>query len=366
MKIALVHDWLVEMGDREKIFLSLAELFPGADVFTLVYDRALFDPHLGMRKIKVSALQSIPGGIKNYQAFFPIYWELMGRLDLAEYDLVVSSSAVCAKWVRVSKTAMHVCYCHRPWEATWNLPDAIFDPSGFSPSHWPGSLFNGYLKYCDRLSNQGVKHFMAASAGVQTKIKGLYGRDSDVFFPPIETEHFQKPKEEGQYFLLRTTTRPTATVVKTVAAFKKEGLPLMIWVQGETLGRWAKTAKDAIQVENQKSLPWAEALCGAKALVCLEEEECLVPAGEALAAGCPLWVLEDTALVDVLTLGETGLRFTVQDLKKDATAFDKTVFSVETLRQKANRFSKARALFRIQVYFRRLFGIETQIENENL
>lgn len=366
MRIALVHDWLVEIGDREKVFLALAELFPGADIFTLVYDRDLFDPHLGSRKIKVSALQSVPGAKKHYRAYFPFYWELIGRLDLSEYDLVVSSSAVCAKWVRTSKTAMHVCYCHAPFRAAWNLPDPIFDAFWFSPSRRPGRFFSGYLKWCDQTSNPGVKHFMASSVNIQTKIKGLYGRDSDVFFPPIETENFQKVKETGEYFLIAATTQPTLSLLRTVRTFKNEGLPLMIWVREDSLGRWMKTADENTRIETAKDLSWAEALSKAKALVCAEEEECLLPAGEALAAGCPLWVREDIALSDVLVLGETGLRFSLDSLKEDAEKFEKTLFKPDVLRQKVHRFSRARFLFKTQVYFRRLFGIETQAENENL
>ncbi len=366
MRIALVHDWLMEMGDREKTFLALAELFPGADIYTLAYNRDLFDPLMSMRKITVSALQSIPGGAKNRLAYFPLYQGLVGRLDLTSYDLVVSSSSVCAKWVRTSKTAMHVSYCHGTFEAAWSLPDALFDGRWFSPSSWPGKLFSRYLKWCDLQSNPGVKHFMAASTDIQTKIKNVYGRDSEVFFPPVELEGFQKVREPGERFLLVVDQTPSSSTLKILRFLKEASVPLLLLVRGGSLGRWQKMADETIRVEVEKDLPLAQALSQARGMICLEGETYPLLAAQSLAAGCPLWLEEGAALSDLLVLGETGLRFSPTTISQDVAQFRKITFDPEKLRQSVNRFSKARFQFKTQVYFRRLFGMETQTENENL
>jgi hypothetical protein len=44
MKVALVHDWLTGMRGGEKCLEVFCELFPDADLYTLVYDPAGVSP----------------------------------------------------------------------------------------------------------------------------------------------------------------------------------------------------------------------------------------------------------------------------------------------------------------------------------
>jgi len=129
LKIAIVHDWMTGMRGGEKVLLSLLELFPAADLFTLVYNPNKMDPLFRKRRVTTSLLQRIPLGRSHYQYFLPLYWGLMGGFDMREYDLIVSSSSACAKWVRNPKKVMHVCYCHTPIRYIWDLFDDYFGPS---------------------------------------------------------------------------------------------------------------------------------------------------------------------------------------------------------------------------------------------
>src|SRR5579885_2713787 len=99
MRIALVHDWLTSIRGGEKVLLGLMELFPGADIFTLVYRPEKFGDLFKERKVTTSVLQRLPLGKTRYQYYLPLYWEFMGGFDLSGYDLIVSSSSACAKWV---------------------------------------------------------------------------------------------------------------------------------------------------------------------------------------------------------------------------------------------------------------------------
>jgi hypothetical protein len=369
VRIALVHDWLTERGDREKVLLSLVELFKGADIFTMFYNPDQVDPIFRTKHIKVSALQSIPFGKKSYFNFLPLYWELTGRLDLSEYDLVISSSAVCAKWIRTSKTAMHVCYCHTPFRTIWDLSDSIYDFSLFSPSRWLGGLFSNYLKWCDLKSNQGVTHFMASSTEVQTLIKELYGRESELFFPPVEIERFEQEKQKGEYFILISNQKPSVRVKRAMNFFSELKKPTRVFVRGKVDREWQGFMGEMIQVE-----PWVESetphvFSKAKGLICVDGDISPILAAEALSAGCPLLVGEDVRLSDIFTESETGLSLSLESAEKtleNLERFEKIVFDTEVLRQKVNRFSKARFLFKTQVYFRRLYGIVTIPENEKL
>jgi len=179
MKIAIVHDWMTGMGEREQVLLSFSELFKDADLFTLMYHPASMDPSFRDRRVTSSTLQGLHWGRTGYKRFLPFYWELMGGFDLSSYDLILSSSFGVAKWVRNPKGALHVCYCHTPMKWLWDQDDQGL---GF-----PGAkFFRPYLRRCDLKSNDWVTHFVAPSKGIQGRIKALYGRDSEVFALPGE------------------------------------------------------------------------------------------------------------------------------------------------------------------------------------
>ena len=104
MRIAIVHDWMTGMRGGEKVLLGLLELFPGADLFTLVYRADQMDDVFKNRKITTSALQHLPFGKTKYQYYLPLFWELTGGFDLSGYDLIISSSSACARIAIASST----------------------------------------------------------------------------------------------------------------------------------------------------------------------------------------------------------------------------------------------------------------------
>lgn len=179
MKIAIVHDWMTGMGEEEQVLLAFAELFPHADLFTLMYHPEPMDPVFRERRVISSLLQRFHLGRLRYKSFAPFFWGLTGGFKVADYDLIVSSSRACAKWVRNPKKALHVCYCHTPMKALWG-------PEEGSPGFPVADFFRPYLQRCDLKSNEGVTHFLAPNKEVQGRIRTLYGRDSEVFSPPQE------------------------------------------------------------------------------------------------------------------------------------------------------------------------------------
>jgi len=57
LKVALVHYWLVGMRGGEKVLEVFAEMYPDADIYTLVVDRSKISPTLASHKITASFLQ---------------------------------------------------------------------------------------------------------------------------------------------------------------------------------------------------------------------------------------------------------------------------------------------------------------------
>ncbi len=137
MRVALVHYWLVGMRGGERVLETFCDIFPQADIFTLVVDRSKLSEKLLRHDIKTSFLQKL-GGRKHYQKMLPLMPFALESLDLTGYDLVISSEAGPAKGIITRPDAVHICYCHSPMRYIWDLYPQYMAEAGFSPAPcWP-------------------------------------------------------------------------------------------------------------------------------------------------------------------------------------------------------------------------------------
>ncbi|HUO58248.1 MAG TPA: glycosyltransferase [bacterium] len=367
MRVAIVHDWLTGMRGGEKVLMALMELFQGAELFTLVYQPEKMDPVFHNQRITTSLLQRLPFGKTRYQYYLPLYWELMGGFDLSDYDMIISSSSACAKWVRNPRKAMHVCYCHTPMRYIWDLFDDYFGPSASPLVRWPAKLFRPYLQRCDLRSNEGVTHFVANSTEVQERIKRIYGRESEVFHPPVDVEKFKVKKEKGEYYLVISALVPYKKVELAVRVCTARKWPLLVVGKGSEEKRLRAMAGPTVTFKgwaDNKELPGYYA--GAKALLFPGKEDFGIVPVEALACGCPVIAFGEGGVKDTLKDGETGVLFheqTEDALMSAIERFEKMKFSPSDLREMAMPFSKGKFKYRMQVYFRKLYGVKIQEEN---
>jgi len=368
MRIAIVHDWMTGMRGGEKVLLSLLELFPGADVFTLVYRPDQMDAAISKQKITTSALQHLPFGKTKYQYYLPLFWGLTAGLNVSDYDLIVSSSSACAKWVRNPKNVMHVCYCHTPMRYIWDLFDDYFGPSASPLVRWFAKLFRPYLQWCDLRSNKGVTHFLANSTEVQNRIKRIYGRESEVLHPPVDIDKFKIKSGKGDYFLIISALVPYKKVDLAVKVCTERNWPLIVVGKGSEEKKLKSIAGPTVTFKGWVSdddMP--QYYDKAKALLFPGKEDFGIVPVESMASGCPVIAFGEGGVLDSVEDGKTGVFFFEQSEQALETAmerFETMSFDPQELRQRANQFSKERFKFRAQIYFRRLFGIPTIPEND--
>ena len=238
--------------------------------------------------------------------------------------------------------------------------------------HCDGQLVFLGLTYksCDLKSNQGVTHFLANSTEVQSRIRRIYNRESQVLFPPVEVDRFKLKKGKGDYFLVISALVPYKRVDLAVKVCTERKWPLVVVGQGSEEKRLRAMAGPSISfkgwVSDEEMPSYYEK---AKALLFPGKEDFGIVPVESLASGCPVIAFGQGGVLDTLKDGETGVLFSEQTQTKFEEAiirFEKMDFSPDNLRTKANNFSKARFLFRAQVYFRRLFGIATIPGNEQI
>ncbi len=356
------------MRGGEKVLLAFLELFPQADLYTLVYRADRMDPVFSKRRITTSFLQRLPWGKTRYPYYLPLYWELMGGFDLSSYDLIVSSSSACAKWVRNPKKILHVCYCHTPMRYVWDLFDDYFGAGAKVPVRWAARACRSYLQRCDLKSNKGVTQFLANSNEVKERIGRLYGREAEVMHPPVDVDRFRLREGMGDYYLCLSALVPYKKIELAVKVCTKRSWPLRVVGRGSEEKKLRAMAGPTVTFQGwagQEELP--KVYAGAKALIFPGKEDFGIVPVEAMASGVPVVAFGEGGVRDSVLDGTTGLFFhqqTEEALEQAIEKIEGMEFDPKALRDRANQFSKARFLFKTQVYFRRLFGIKPIGEEE--
>ena len=123
MRIALVHDWLNQVGGAESVLENLVSLFPGAPVYTSMYWSQGMPARYRQWDIVTSWMDRIPGIKSHHQLFLPLYPLAFEGLDLGAYDVVLSNKSGFCHGVITPPETLHICYCLTPTRYVWRYHD---------------------------------------------------------------------------------------------------------------------------------------------------------------------------------------------------------------------------------------------------
>ncbi len=344
LKVALVHDWLYG-GGAEKVVYELHQMFPDAPIYTSYCSdewRQKLD-----NKVVTGYLQKWP--FSQLRKFLPLLRQHWFRnLDLSGYDLVISSSGNGeAKFVRVKKPAVHVCYCHTPTHFYWRHFDTYYKTPSFKP-YWlvrlGMKLLVGPLRRSDYEAAQKVDYFIANSTHIKNDIKEFYGRDATVVFPPVNIERFiQKSEATKKGFVTVGRLVPHKHNDIIVQACSELGLDLTIVGRGPDLERLQNLAGPTVTfVTNASDEEVASYLAGAEAFLFASFEDFGITPVEAMAAGTPVIAYKAGGALDYVVPGKTGIFFeeqTVQSLTTALQAFNPKDYSSADIKKAATAFS---------------------------
>ena len=313
MKVAIVHYWLVGMRGGERVLERMLDLYPQADIFTLVYDPASVSEKIRRRKVTTSFLQKLPLSNTLYQKFLPLMPRALEAFDLSGYDLIISSESGPAKGVIPPPTSAHVCYCHSPMRYIWDHAPQYRDAAG-AIGRLGMDLFSTHLRVWDVSTASRVDAFAANSTFVQRRIAKYYGRRATVVHPPVDVGQFSISDEVSDAYLwvgqLTKYKRPDLAI----AAFNDLGLPLLVVGQGEMRADLQRRAKDNINfVDNLSYVELKKAYSTAKALIFTAEEDFGIVPVEAMAAGRPVIAYGRGGALDTVVSGVSGLFFEKQE-----------------------------------------------------
>jgi glycosyltransferase involved in cell wall biosynthesis len=227
LRVAIVHYWLVGDGGGERVIEAIAEIFPQADLFTLVANRDTLREALRSRSLSTSFIQRIPGSRRWYRHFLPLYPFALEQFDLSGYDLVISSESGPAKGVLTSPQTLHVCYCHSPMRYLWDMYHQYRNGMGVV-QRAVFSLAAHYVRMWDTGSATRVDAFVANSNYVASRIWKYYRRGSEVIYPPVDTSVGYISDQVGDHYLAVGRLVDYKRMDLAIAACKQLQRPLRI------------------------------------------------------------------------------------------------------------------------------------------
>ncbi|MEP6783919.1 MAG: glycosyltransferase [Acidobacteriota bacterium] len=361
MRVALIHDWLTGMRGGEKALEVFCEIFPDADLFTLVHLPGTTSPLIEQRTVKRSAIQWLPFAGKLYRQYLPLFPIAIEQFDLDRYDLVISTSHCAAKSVVVTGRARHLCYCLTPMRYAWDQFDAYFgkDRVGAVGNSLLRPVLAGLARW-DRATEGRVHRYLAISQYVARRIALYYNRESTLVYPPVDTQFFTPgldvpapPAEPSKpRFLVVSALVPYKRVDLAMMAARQAGVALTVVGNGPERSNLERLTGDGIELAGWRTDAEIRDLYRQSLAAILpgEEDFGIVPV-EAQACGRPVVALGRGGALDTVVDGETGVLFGDPTVDSLAAALGRAAsipWDASRIRAQAERFSRARFVTEIQ------------------
>ncbi|OGC87694.1 MAG: glycosyl transferase [candidate division Zixibacteria bacterium RBG_16_48_11] len=354
MRIALVHDWLTGMRGGEKCLEALCQIYPQAEIYTLLHNPGSVSREIESKKIHNSFIQNLPWASKKYQYYLPLFPTAIEQFNLTDFDLVISSSHCVAKGVLTRPETCHICYCYTPMRYAWEMYYTYFNSKnrGWLFRHLIPFIMN-YLRSWDESSSRRVDNFVAISQHVQKRIKKHYRRESEVIYPPVAVESYELSQKSGDYYLIVSALVPYKRVDLAVEAFNRLGERLLVVGEGPEKKRLQKIAGKKVEFISWQSFEnLKNCYYNCKALIFPGEEDFGIVPVEAQACGKPVIAYGRGGVLETVVgfypeedekpnRERSGVFFkeqTVESLIQAVKLFEKTEFDPHTIRKNTLKF----------------------------
>ncbi len=342
MKLALVHDWLNQVGGAEDVLAALVNAYPDRPIYTSIYAPDLMPADYRQWDIRTLWLDKLPGIHTHHQPYLPVYPLAWGGLDLSDYEVILSNKSGFCHGLQHDAKSLHICYCLAPTRYVWQMEGYIAREGLGKPVELALRPLVTALKQWDYRAAQRVNHFIAISTEIQQRIKTYYDRDSVIIYPPVDTTRFQPSNTVDDYFLIVSRLIPYKRIDLAVQAATRLGLPLKIGGKGRDLERLKSLAGPTVEFLGyvpDEDLPDLMARC--KAFIFPGLEDFGITPVQAQAAGRPVIAFGGGGALDTVIPGQTGEHFhdlTVESLTEALRRFDDSHYDSAQIRTHAERF----------------------------
>ncbi len=348
MKVAIVCEWLTGIGGAERVVLEVHRMFPDAPIYTSQYDPKKID-WFADADVRTGWLQALPAWLKKFLPVLRAWY--FSRLDLTEYDLVITCNYGAEAKAVKTKPGAHICLCNAPTHYYWSRYESYLQNPGFPRGfNWLARLglrvLVAPLRRWDYKAAQKPDYMIAISSHIAAEIKKYYDRTTDAtIYPPVDTARFRrvaKTKREG--FVIAGRQTPYKRVDLAVKACTRLGVPLTVIGDGPDHARLRKLAGQSVtfvgQLVDHEAL--AEHFAAAEAFIFPGLDDFGITPVEAMAAGTPVIAYKAGGALDYVIPGKTGLFFekqTVDSLVDALRSFDSSKFSAKDIAASTDTFS---------------------------
>ncbi|MFA4817634.1 MAG: glycosyltransferase [Parcubacteria group bacterium] len=313
LKVAIVHDFLVQYGGAERVLEVLCEMYPEAPIYTLLYDKEKMRGKFQEQEIHTSFLQKFPRFLRQrYKYLLPLMPTAPEVWDLRDFDLVISSSGVWSKGIVTRLNTIHISYLHSPMRFVWDANSEYLrgQKKGIFTNFFSRILLN-YIRVWDKVAADRPDYIVANSRYTQERIRKYYGRESAVIYPPVYIPqpviYNPQPKKSERYFLVVSRLSPYKNVDKIVEAFNKLELPLVVIGEGSQDKYLRKIAGKNVQILGwQSDAKIADYYSKAEGFVFASVDDFGITLVEAMSYGLPIAAIQKGGAIEVMIEGKTG------------------------------------------------------------
>lgn len=314
MKVAIVQEWLVTVGGSDKVVKAILDVFPDADVYTLVAKKDVCD-ELGIpwEKVHTSFIQKMPLGTKKHRAYLPLFPFAIEQFDLRGYDVVISSSHCVAKGILTKADQLHICYCHSPIRYCWDMYNEYLEEShldkGFKS--WLVRLMLHPIRQFDAIAGSRVDYYISNSDYVGQRIRKTYRRKATTIHPNIDISNFELCNDKQEYYLASSRLVAYKKIDTIIEAFNQmPDKKLVVIGGGPNLDAYRKLAKDNVTVMGYQPFDvLKDKMQHAKAFVFAADEDFGMIPIEAQSCGTPVIAYGHGGSLETVNGGKTGLFF---------------------------------------------------------
>jgi len=360
IRLAIVHDYLIQMGGAERVVSVMAEAFPNARIFTSMTDSSRLLPEFSSRRITNTWLNAVPGARKHFKKFFMVYPAAFRSLKPIDADVTWISSSGYSKWIRLGRQTTSICYCHTPprffWEPDDYLSLEISNPILRAVARQAVSK----LRRLDYSCAQNIDFFIANSLCVQARIKRYYHRESEVIYPPVDVQRFSVQQEADDYYVVVSRLVGYKRIDRAVGAFNRLKKRLLIVGDGPDRKRLETMAGPTIRFMGRISDREVKScLERCRGLVFPGREDFGIAPVEAQACGKPVMAFAAGGALETVIPHETGVLFgdpTEESLAEAVDQAERISWSPRRIRENADRFSKKVFLRKTETFIERATG----------
>ena len=340
-RVALVHDFLLDVRGAERVFLELCNIWPEAQIFTAVYDEQATEGRFAHRTIHSSFLQRLRPSARTFRTLLPLYPAAIESFDLSAFDLVVSSSSAWAHAVLTPESTTHVSYCHNPFRYAWSERESTLADRDPLSRALLERVFRRWRRW-DWIAAQRSTRYIANSAITQERIRSYFGRESEIVYPPVNTARFA-PGTVGDHYTIVSELMSHKQIEIAIEAFNQLQRPLVIIGDGPAARRLNRLAGPTVTLLGRVSDAVVEqTVQSARALIVTATEEFGISAVEAQAAGRPVIARAAGGVLESVIDGQTGCFWSggPQELATAVRTFDDSAIDPAACVRQADRFSR--------------------------